>query len=368
MNIKNIKPNRTFTRSAQEGFVVMMSVILSIIILSITMGVLSVSLKEVNFSSSAVHTGEAIFAADVGIECALHHDKVAINAFPTVDQNININCGGNSINPSFTGGGSTATYNFKVPNLGNSNQSCADVTITKDNSDPLNPITRITSKGYNIGNSSCISSSTRRVERELIATFGNSGGGGSQANDTFTQASNVNLASHVPTGPNAGTGWVVQVAGGNITNLSTGVITDSSAFNGNRYKMNNDLGSDEMDIQADFTSSGTPGSFVFFGLIGRLPSGTGSSAIEGYYDHGLNQWILEDGTISASLNEAWPGGTVTMKLEVRSGTARLYANGILKVTLNTNKFAGQNYGGIFLGNFSGTAGRITADNYQSSGF
>ena len=189
------------------------------------------------------------------------------------------------------------------------------------------------------------------------------------ANDDFTQGSNVTLVSHTPTGPGAGNGWIVQISGGNITDLSTGKITDSSGSNGNRYKMSNNLGSDQMNIQADFTSAGSSGSPVFFGLIGRLSSATGSSAIEGHYDHSVSggSWIIGDGTTSASLAQAWPGGTVTMKLEVRSGVSNLYANGVLKVTLNTNKCTGQNYAGIFLGNFSGGAGKMTADNYQSTG-
>ena len=190
------------------------------------------------------------------------------------------------------------------------------------------------------------------------------------ANDTFTQASNVTLASHIPTGAGAGTSWVAQIAGANVTNRSTGVIADSTGSNGNRYKMNNNLGSSQMDVQADFTSSGSSGSFVFFGLLARLPASTGTSTIEGSYDHAVagGSWVIGDGTSSASTAEAWPGGTVNMKLEIRTGVARLYANGVLKVTLNTNLFSGNNYAGIFLGNFSGTSGKITADNYQSSGF
>jgi hypothetical protein len=134
--IKKIKKNR--------GFVLLFAVTLTAIFLSITLGVASVALKEINFSTSAKDTNDAFFAADSGIEQALYNDKLG----------------------NYSG---TTTWNFIVSGLGSSGQSCANVTVDKTAS----PIVTITAKGYNIGSSGglCVSTNPNRVERELATTY-----------------------------------------------------------------------------------------------------------------------------------------------------------------------------------------------------
>ncbi len=166
MKIKFLKNNK------HSGFVMLFAVFLSMAILSITMGVLNVSLKEINFSSSGKDTNEASLAADLGVECALYNDKSTLNKFPIPYAVTTLsNCAG--IAPaSFTGsntGASTVSYDFVLSGLGSSGAGCAKVNVSKDSSVPE---TIIISKGYNIGNSSCVSSNPNRLEREYEVHLG----------------------------------------------------------------------------------------------------------------------------------------------------------------------------------------------------
>jgi len=164
MNIKNEKRNK-------RGIALLFSVMLSAIFLSIALGVLNISVKELNFSSSAKDTNNAFFAADSGVECALYNDKTASTIF-AADVNANtINCFGNetllkSAFPNFV---------FNIFSLGSNNNFCAIVTVVKtlDNNTPPGVIlTTITSKGYNVGDyPDCTSSNINRVERVLEVNY-----------------------------------------------------------------------------------------------------------------------------------------------------------------------------------------------------
>jgi hypothetical protein len=116
---------------------------LAAIFLSIALGVASVALREINFSTSAKDTNDAFFAADSGIEQALYNDKTS---------------------GFYLDNGKVS---FTVPNLGSASQGCAYVTVDKTAS----PSVVITANGYNIGNGSCNSTNPNRVERELVTTY-----------------------------------------------------------------------------------------------------------------------------------------------------------------------------------------------------
>ena len=120
----------------QEGFVLLFAVVLASILLSITLGISNIALKELKFSTSARETNDAFFAADSGIECALMSDKIpAPNRFnsPPPHASTTISCNGNGTIPaSYTGSATTGTYTFILTGLGSNNSSCARVTIDKD--------------------------------------------------------------------------------------------------------------------------------------------------------------------------------------------------------------------------------------------
>lgn len=165
-NLKNI-----FKNSTNSGFVMLFAVFLSVAILSLTMGVLNVSFKEVNFSSSGRGSIDASLAADLGVECALYNDKSTANKFPIPYAATTMNnCVG--ITPTLTGGSTgpnTVSYDFILPGIGATGKGCVKVNVSKDSSIPR---TIIISKGYNIGNSFCNSSNPNRLEREYEVRIG----------------------------------------------------------------------------------------------------------------------------------------------------------------------------------------------------
>ena len=154
MITKKIKKNK--------GFVLLFAVVVSSIILAVTLAVANVSLKEIKFSTSAKDTNDAFFAADTGAECALFNDRSTQNKFLLAGPAATITCANTNITPTFSAG----FYKFTIPSLGSTGQGCAIVTVDKS----VSP-TAVVSKGYNVGDASCNSSSANRVERQIELTY-----------------------------------------------------------------------------------------------------------------------------------------------------------------------------------------------------
>lgn len=157
--------NKILKKNKEKGFVMLYTMVLASIILAISFGILNIALKETNFSISARAANEAFFAADTGAECALYYDRINNNAFS--DSNVQMRCAENNISLGSLGSDS---WSFVVPNLGESERSCAKVTLTRDSS---NFSTTIISKGYNNANpdSSECNPASNSVERELKVTY-----------------------------------------------------------------------------------------------------------------------------------------------------------------------------------------------------
>lgn len=144
MQYKNFKKNNN------RGFVILFAVTISSILLAIALGVANVAVKEVKFSTSAKDTNEAFLAADTGIEYALFHDKAPSEYVPVANE--------------------AFTWDVVVASPGLN--SCAKVSITKDNTSPPNTTTLIVSKGYNVGDTgTCDSANGDRIERELRISY-----------------------------------------------------------------------------------------------------------------------------------------------------------------------------------------------------
>jgi hypothetical protein len=159
MTIRNIQKNK--------GFVLLFAVSISAILLAIALGAANISLKELQFSTSAKDTNDAFFAADAGTECALYYDRSDQNKFPLGGPApAPISCGSGNITVGFSAG----TYSFTVIGLGSAGTSCSKVTVSKA---IIAPFTTIISKGYNVGNTSgtCTPLPSNAVEREIKTTF-----------------------------------------------------------------------------------------------------------------------------------------------------------------------------------------------------
>jgi hypothetical protein len=164
----------------QNGFVMLFSIVLASIILSVTLGLTNISLKELNFNTSAKDSNDAFFAADTGAECALYYDLIGTQSFFGIvnpigqpGTTVSTYCAGTSINLN---NGSTipdpvGPWTFYVYPLGENGKACAVVTVSKT----TNPdTTSIVSLGYNTGgdtSSDCTSSVPNRVERRIELNY-----------------------------------------------------------------------------------------------------------------------------------------------------------------------------------------------------
>ncbi|MEZ4103220.1 MAG: hypothetical protein R3B55_01495 [Candidatus Paceibacterota bacterium] len=150
----------------QKGFVALFTVLLVSVILSMAIGIASISLKEIVLSSSASEGSRAFYAADSGIECALYYDRV--NSTEGAFFAGNFMCNGNPpINPlegaDFE---SPETYSFEIP-FGADDELCASI-ILKRQITGLGYSTLIESKGSNIP---CGETSPKKVERSVRVTY-----------------------------------------------------------------------------------------------------------------------------------------------------------------------------------------------------
>lgn len=149
----------------KKGFVMLFAVTLSAILLTIALGVSDIALKEIRFGTNARDTNDAFFAADTGAECASYYDKSDQAKFSNGDSNFDIKCGDSTDSKvTFVGN----TYSFTILGLGSVGASCAKVDVTKIGSPPD---TTIISRGYNLGDGACASTSINRVEREIKVDY-----------------------------------------------------------------------------------------------------------------------------------------------------------------------------------------------------
>lgn len=183
------------------------------------------------------------------------------------------------------------------------------------------------------------------------------------AGDTFTEASDTALASHTPTGVNAGSGWTQRWGGATVFSAS-GTLRPTNTSSGNRGTISPPMDGEDCDVQADCSWEGTPSGFLAIGVIARGAT-TASEGVEFNYDINAGQWELAGQT----LTEAWPGGTVTMLLKCRGATVEGYVNGVLKLQATDTTYRGGTYAGVNMMNFSGSnAARAIIDNFLATSY
>ncbi len=148
-----------------KGFTLFVAIIITGTLLLIATGIASLAVRQALISTSGRESQYAFYAADTGIECALYWDvknPAGFSAFST-STGATISCNKDASNPSnewVVGGSYTSVINHIsfLPD-----QYCAIVTVTKG----LDGSTKIESLGYN----TCDTSSSRRVERAVRATY-----------------------------------------------------------------------------------------------------------------------------------------------------------------------------------------------------
>jgi hypothetical protein len=167
-------------------------------------------------------------------------------------------------------------------------------------------------------------------------------------NDLFVQASNPELSTHTP---DIGAAWVKIGSSPDLTivSASSAVRNPSSAAAG-RYRAPTAITTETYDVEATVAQSSSQ-PFAAVGIYGRLEASGTNSQVERLafmYDVGAGGWTLELKDYGAALTSsgAWPGGDVAMKLKVTPTRVEGWANGVLKLAIDsaigsaTGRFAG----------------------------
>lgn len=174
---------------SEHGFALLVSILVSSIVLAIGLSIITITLKQLQFSNIGRESEIAFYAADAGMECALYYDYSTNGGhfdYQTTMSPNNITCMGQTLDVTPSAPvGSTQTTNFQVT-WGTSPTVCAVVTVKKyfnassqvtidATTGDVCPLgvtcTRTTSKGYNVSCATLASPSIRTVERTLKAVF-----------------------------------------------------------------------------------------------------------------------------------------------------------------------------------------------------
>jgi len=178
-----------------------------------------------------------------------------------------------------------------------------------------------------------------------------------KAEDTFTEASDTNLENHTPSP--TGTAWVVKTAArlfiqGDLDAVNN-IEADAVRYPG---RETTDIGDDDMDITGVLEMQDTDdiGNTQFCGICARMTSAN--------FDNYYTARIVDDAgggdvtlrlfkIIGGSATELGTGfslsglGPFTVKLEIRSGTQKVFENAIERISateadtvLQGNQFGG----------------------------
>jgi hypothetical protein len=158
-----------FSPLGSRGFVLLFSLLIVGLLLAIGLSIFNIVFRELQLSGITRDSSTALYAADSGAECALYWEfRDAFQAATTTGTTIR--CSSQNIaiaRPTDSGG--VTTWNFIVPvgNVGGPRESCALITIAKNNTTLR---TTLESAGRNEGGASCTPGS-RTVERTLEYSF-----------------------------------------------------------------------------------------------------------------------------------------------------------------------------------------------------
>lgn len=173
----------------QKGFVILFTILISVIILMIGLGIFSIATRETVLSGTAREAQFAFYAADAGVECALYAET--LDVFNSSGNGGQFPCG--AINVTATG---PSTFTFDVL-LDTVNKTCAHVTVIDGGNSR-----RVISQGYNICDALGKPAKTNPllVERDLDTTYAISGGvgtsgGGGGLSGTLAPIQNAQSAS-----------------------------------------------------------------------------------------------------------------------------------------------------------------------------
>ncbi|MEK7121026.1 MAG: pilus assembly PilX N-terminal domain-containing protein [Patescibacteria group bacterium] len=133
----------------KRGMTLLIAVLTAGVLLSISLSIFNIAIKEIIISSTGRESQVAFYAADSGIECALYWD-IRKAEFEEAGE-ARIECAGDDIRSD----GPLHVFTFNIPD----SPACVEVSVDKRGTDGYATI--IESRGYN----SCDSDNPRRTER-----------------------------------------------------------------------------------------------------------------------------------------------------------------------------------------------------------
>lgn len=145
----------------QKGFVILFTILISVIILMIGLGIFSIATRETVLSGTAREAQYAFYAADAGVECALYGD-VKYDIFNISGNGGSFACGAISVNVIGPG---TFTFDMLVDSV---NKTCARVTVINNGNSR-----HVISQGYNIcsADGKPVTTNPLLVERDLDVVY-----------------------------------------------------------------------------------------------------------------------------------------------------------------------------------------------------
>ncbi len=172
INKKEIISNKIFNynQSRKSGFAMLYTIILITIISTLSFGAASLSFKQRQLSRLAIDSGNALYLADSGLECALayYYEGFNLNSYvlpPTIEcLSPFLNQSGD---PEILPLDSFGSNLYEFPPFYDMSNPCYEIEVDIDTSVTPNITTGIRSRGYNI----CDPNDTRRVERTLSVVF-----------------------------------------------------------------------------------------------------------------------------------------------------------------------------------------------------
>ncbi len=167
-------------KGGQKGFTVLYAVLIASLLLSIGLGIYSVSLRDFILASSASESQKAIYAADSGVECVLYWNIYELFSPPAhapagTPWVGDAYCANTKINSNPDSGWTvvqtqnTATSTYTI-HFGSTDEApCAVINVGKWNTEAATTTiyTLFESRGYN----TCRVENPRRVERGLKGAF-----------------------------------------------------------------------------------------------------------------------------------------------------------------------------------------------------
>lgn len=141
---------KTKSKKQDKGFIILLAVVLTSVILAITVGISSIAYREIVLSRTATDAQASFSSADSGAECALLNDvKVIPSLFSVLSPTISCQSTDIDVEYSSDAIGDYAGFSFSSPS------GCSNVRVYKnlliDVGDELDvSFTQVDSRGYNV--------------------------------------------------------------------------------------------------------------------------------------------------------------------------------------------------------------------------